>query len=113
MVPIDRVPTVGSTEVHDKPASTTDTDRSTEAQAAQKSPADNEKTTDTTPRGTADSYDVEKAAIDIEERSDTRDQEFEVYWEEPADQDPENPMNWSFARKTTIIALVSFVSFLT
>lgn len=39
--------------------------------------------------------------------------EFEVWWDEPADQDPANPMNWSNARKWTIIATVSFITFLT
>lgn len=39
--------------------------------------------------------------------------EFEVWWDEPADQDPANPMNWSNVRKWTIIATVSFITFLT
>lgn len=101
----DSVPTKGTAEIIDKSSTSTDTDRSTEHPAEKAPHGNNADTKDTA------SYDPEKAAID--EVSVTRDQEFEVYWEEPADQDPENPMNWSFARKTTIIALVSFVSFLT
>lgn len=36
-----------------------------------------------------------------------------VGWEEPADQDPENPMNWSTGRKWGIIGVLSFLTFLT
>lgn len=38
---------------------------------------------------------------------------FKVGWNEPADQDPENPMNWSTRRKWSIIGLLSFITFLT
>lgn len=38
---------------------------------------------------------------------------FDVYWDEPVDQDPANPMNWRSARKTAIIVTVSFLTFLT
>ncbi|KAJ5818723.1 hypothetical protein N7474_004314 [Penicillium riverlandense] len=38
---------------------------------------------------------------------------FEVFWDDPPDQDPANPMNWSNARKWTIVAIVSFITFLT
>ncbi|OJJ47341.1 hypothetical protein ASPZODRAFT_2129058 [Penicilliopsis zonata CBS 506.65] len=37
----------------------------------------------------------------------------DVFWEDPVDQDPANPMNWSVTRKWTIIAAVSFTTFLT
>jgi hypothetical protein len=37
----------------------------------------------------------------------------EVFWEEPTDQDPENPMNWGPTRKWVIIAMISIVTFLT
>ena len=35
-----------------------------------------------------------------------------VWWDEPADQDPENPMNWSSARKWINIFVISVISFL-
>lgn len=41
------------------------------------------------------------------------DAEFEVFWDSPANQDHTNPMNWSVPRKWAIIAMVSFVTFLT
>lgn len=39
------------------------------------------------------------------------DSEFDVYWD--GDEDPENPMCWSARRKWTIVAIVSFITFLT
>ena len=39
--------------------------------------------------------------------------QYEVFWEEPASEDPANPMNWSSGRKWTIIGMVSFITFLT
>ncbi|KAJ5679820.1 hypothetical protein N7462_008064 [Penicillium macrosclerotiorum] len=39
--------------------------------------------------------------------------DLDVFWNEPVDQDPANPMNWSSARKWTIVATVSFITFLT
>ena len=38
--------------------------------------------------------------------------EFVVWWDEPHDQDPENPMNWSSTRKWFNIVVISFISFL-
>lgn len=38
---------------------------------------------------------------------------FKVGWNEPADQDPENPMNWTTRRKWSIIGILSFITFLT
>jgi hypothetical protein len=38
---------------------------------------------------------------------------YSVYWEEPVDQDPENPLNWPSRRKWGIIGVLSFLSFLT
>ncbi|KAJ6013590.1 hypothetical protein N7540_008181 [Penicillium herquei] len=37
----------------------------------------------------------------------------EVFWDEPIERDPSNPMNWSSGRKWTIVATVSWVTFLT
>lgn len=45
--------------------------------------------------------------------SSTHHDEFEVWWNEPADQDPDNPMNWSPVHKASIVGLVAFVAFLT
>lgn len=39
--------------------------------------------------------------------------QYDVFWQEPASEDPENPMNWSFRRKWSIIGMVSFITFLT
>ena len=38
--------------------------------------------------------------------------EFVVWWDEPHDQDPENPMNWSSTRKWFNICIISIISFL-
>jgi hypothetical protein len=38
---------------------------------------------------------------------------YSVGWNEPADQDPENPMAWPEGRKWGIITTISFLSFLT
>lgn len=38
--------------------------------------------------------------------------QFIVWWDEPADQDPENPMNWSSKRKWSNILSISVISFL-
>ncbi|KAI5365163.1 Putative MFS transporter superfamily [Septoria linicola] len=56
-------------------------------------------------------HDVEKVSID--ERSSPSSDGYEVYWDEPINEDPTNPMNWTSLRKISIIAMVSFVSFLT
>jgi hypothetical protein len=40
-------------------------------------------------------------------------EDLEVSWDEPADQDPANLVNWGVARKWTIISMVSFITFLT
>lgn len=40
-------------------------------------------------------------------------EDYSVWWNEPADQDPENPMSWAKGRKWGIIAIISFLSFLT
>lgn len=36
-----------------------------------------------------------------------------VFWDEPADQDPANPLNWSARRRWSVVAMVSFITFLT
>ena len=41
----------------------------------------------------------------------TEHNDFEVTWD--GDDDPSNPLNWSTMRKASIIAMVSFVTFLT
>ena len=40
------------------------------------------------------------------------DAEHLVWWDEPADQDPENPMNWSPKVKWANILIISVISFL-
>lgn len=39
--------------------------------------------------------------------------QFDVFWDEPANQDPADPMNWNMTQKWAIIAIVSFITFLT
>jgi hypothetical protein len=36
-----------------------------------------------------------------------------VWWNEPVDQDPENPMNWGAGRKWGTIAILAFITFIT
>lgn len=55
--------------------------------------------------------DIEKS--DANEGNMALEAGLEVFWDEPADQDPANPMSWTNARKWTIIAMVSFSTFLT
>lgn len=55
-----------------------------------------------------DDSNADEKATEAEPRS-----EFDVFWDEPADQDPANPMNWSTSQKWTMMATVSFVTFLT
>lgn len=38
---------------------------------------------------------------------------FDVWWSVPENEDPANPRNWSNSRKWTMIASLSFVTFLT
>ena len=38
--------------------------------------------------------------------------EFVVWWNEPADQDPKNPLNWSSKKKWLNIMTISLISFL-
>jgi hypothetical protein len=38
--------------------------------------------------------------------------EFAVSWSEPADQDPENPLNWSSTKKWVNILSISIIGFL-
>ncbi|KAI1128827.1 major facilitator superfamily domain-containing protein [Nemania abortiva] len=46
-----------------------------------------------------------------EDQGDEQDQ-FIVGWEQPEDQDPENPLNWTPRRKWSIIGLLTFLSLL-
>lgn len=57
-----------------------------------------------------DSSKMQLAATDGIELTDSI---YSVYWSEPIDQDPENPMNWTTKRKWSIIGVLSFLSFLT
>lgn len=77
--------------------------------ASSKAPS-NSDTDQHAPPHTGTDKDDEKAAHVDSDASDQHD-EFEVDWNGPTD--PENPNNWSQARKVSIIGLVSFVSFLT
>lgn len=48
-----------------------------------------------------------------EEKGEVSADPFEVWWDEPADQDPENPKNWPMSKKWTTIAVLSTITFLT
>lgn len=39
--------------------------------------------------------------------------QYDVFWQDPSSEDPENPMDWNFRRKWSIIGMVSFITFLT
>lgn len=57
---------------------------------------------------------VKKPKETVDEEQKTRPgSEYDVFWKEPVNEDPENPMNWSGRRKWTIIGMVSFITFLT
>lgn len=58
------------------------------------------------------STDVEKPT-DTTDTTNTTDGSHTVFWEEPIDQDPDNPQNWPSSRKWGIIGLLSFLTFLT
>ncbi|CAK7217015.1 hypothetical protein SCUCBS95973_003008 [Sporothrix curviconia] len=69
-----------------------------------------------------DDRDMEKATLEVKlEESpaghDTTVEDenagFVVWWQQPADQDRENPQNWTSRRKWSIIAMLSFLTFLT
>lgn len=45
------------------------------------------------------------------EKEVNRDADFDVFWD--GENDPENPMNWSAARRWLIVGMVSFITFLT
>jgi hypothetical protein len=36
-----------------------------------------------------------------------------VWWDDPVDQDPENPMNWPASKKWGTIAVISSITFIT
>lgn len=57
--------------------------------------------------------DIERNASPSSDAAASARDEFEVWWEDPADQDPENPMNWTNTRKIITIITISFVTFLT
>lgn len=60
-------------------------------------------------------HDPEMATNTVQngEESKATEANMEVFWEEPANQDPANPMNWGATRRWVIIAMVSFITFLT
>src|SRR5579871_6921259 len=53
--------------------------------------------------------DIETQAVDVSDQLD----ENVVWWDEPVDQDPENPMNWGAVRKWGTIAILGFITFIT
>lgn len=38
---------------------------------------------------------------------------YSVWWNEPEDKDPDNPLNWASGQKWTIIGVLSLLTFLT
>lgn len=69
----------------------------------------------------AATQDIEKVTPDIVEAVAEGDDpakaqpvdEFDVWWEDPEDQDPENPQNWTNKKKWSNIAVLSAITFLT
>ncbi|KAF4120758.1 Sugar (and other) transporter [Geosmithia morbida] len=55
-----------------------------------------------------DSAQTEKGNYEVE----PQDHHLSVWWNEPEDKDPENPMNWPESRKWAIIGNLSFLTFL-
>ncbi|KAL2208267.1 MFS general substrate transporter [Sarocladium strictum] len=62
------------------------------------------------PRPDLSDSNVDKSSTAPEARNDDR---YSVWWTEPEDKDPENPMNWSNGRKWGIISILSILTFLT
>ncbi|KAF9890222.1 hypothetical protein FE257_006134 [Aspergillus nanangensis] len=96
------------------------------SQSTEKEPRDSEGNTtlDTSPKQSVsvdhvphaqDHPGEEKSEMENENKPDASPErsEFDVFWTEPAAEDPENPMSWSSKRKWTIMSMVSFVTFLT
>lgn len=52
-------------------------------------------------------HETNRSAVEREPRSDLI-----VWWDEPEDRDPENPMNWSSTRKWVNILTISTIGFL-
>lgn len=75
------------------------------------------KSSQNTPKITEKSVDdlaVENGEVNSQSATGPEnDNEFVVWWQEPIDQDSENPMNWRDGRKWAIIGILSFFTFLT
>jgi hypothetical protein len=56
---------------------------------------------------------LEQDGPEIKQKENVETEGLDVFWDEPVDQDPANPMNWSLARRWTIVGAVSFITFLT
>ncbi|CAG8960000.1 hypothetical protein HYFRA_00013188 [Hymenoscyphus fraxineus] len=59
----------------------------------------------------------DRAPMDIHQRRQSsiilkEDKEFIVWWDEPADQDPQNPMNWPARKKWLNIGVLAFIGFI-
>jgi hypothetical protein len=70
----------------------------------EKEPIDLEKNLKVTEKAT-----TEPSSNDL---GDSKDENI-VWWDEPVDQDPENPKNWSEKKKWGTIAIVSSITFIT
>lgn len=64
---------------------------------------------------TSSSAPIEDMSSAVQPPSGTTDEDtsYTVWWNEPADQDPENPRSWSDRRKWGIITILSVITFLT
>lgn len=62
-----------------------------------------------------DVEDLQVAGAEAKEEAASSDppSPYSVWWEEPHDQDPENPENWSTKRKWSIITVLSIMTLLT
>lgn len=59
------------------------------------------------------SHSVLKSTLPPVSTEDQRaEQQYVVGWEQPEDEDPENPLNWNRSKKWSIIGVLTFLSFL-
>lgn len=69
-----------------------------------------------TTENASEQVDLEQNVVPLEGeggKAGEKSSEFDVWWNEPADQDLENPMNWTNKKKWSNIGVMSCITFLT
>lgn len=88
-----------------------DTERSIEAPAGIEEKRDEIQLS---PKLASDEPAIEKVIPEVQHDTEAEvDSAFVVWWQQPVEQDQENPMNWTTSRKWSIIGMLSFITFLT